>query len=244
MVFAFPTPEHYQFGLPEPGKSVVDYIDQDTLCIHLKHFTRGLRLPLPYLLIQLLNRHDLLLTQLTPNATSYILAFIILCEDKAVKATSCLFDTVFSLVEEPEKMGYCTVEPKAGFKLVQDLPETPVIWKRKFITVRSRDWPHEHFTLYQYATPWVKVNKFNLWNRNEKRALDFFLLLDHISLFGMRENASAMLLAVWHDRFKAEACSDEAAQEEHFDSAGSWKWKGRKFRDEIKWLIRILSSSR
>ncbi|GAB2270858.1 hypothetical protein Dimus_005722, partial [Dionaea muscipula] len=136
-----------------PGKSVVDYIDQDTLCIHLEHFTRGLCLPLPHLVIRLLNRHDLLLAQLTPNAMSYITTCIILCEDKAVEASSCLFDTVFSLVEEPRKTGYCTVEPKASFKLVQDLPETLVIWKRKFITVRSRDWPHEHFTLYRYATP-------------------------------------------------------------------------------------------
>ncbi|GAB2281137.1 hypothetical protein Dimus_015742 [Dionaea muscipula] len=72
-------------------------------------------------------RHDLLLTQLTPNVISYILAFIILCEDKAVEATSCLFNTVFSLVEEPGKTGYSTVEPKAGFKLVQDLSEAPAI---------------------------------------------------------------------------------------------------------------------
>ncbi|GAB2272802.1 hypothetical protein Dimus_007622 [Dionaea muscipula] len=144
MVLAFPTPERYQFGLPEPGKSMHD---QDTLCIHLEHFTRGLRLPLPYLLIRLLNRHDLLLAQLTPNAISYILAFIILCEDKAVESTSCLFDTIFSLVEEPGKTGYCTVEPKAGFKLVQDLPETHVIWKRKFITVR-RKIPVQCFLLY------------------------------------------------------------------------------------------------
>ncbi|GAB2284023.1 hypothetical protein Dimus_018506 [Dionaea muscipula] len=230
MVLAFPTPERNQFGLPEPGKYVVDYIDQDTLCIHLEHFTRGLRLPLPYLLIRLLNRQDLLLEQLTPNDISYILAFIILCEDKAVEATSCLFDTVFSLVEEPGKTGYCTVEPKAGFKIVQDLPETPVIWKRTFITVRSRDWPHEHFTLYRYATPWVRVNKFNLWNRNEKRALDSFSATRPISLFGMRENASAMLLTVWHDRFKAEACSDEAAQEEDFDSAGSGSVVGSGMR--------------
>ncbi|GAB2269132.1 hypothetical protein Dimus_004060 [Dionaea muscipula] len=114
------------------------------------------------------------LAQLTPNAISYILAFIILCEDKAVEASLFLCNTVFSLVEEPEKTGYCTLEPKAGFKLVQDLPKTPVIWKRKFITVRSRDWPHENFTLYRYATPWVRVKKFNLWNRNEKRALESF----------------------------------------------------------------------
>ncbi|GAB2265918.1 hypothetical protein Dimus_000949 [Dionaea muscipula] len=58
------------------------------------------------------------------------------------------------------------------------------------------------------------------------------------------QNASAMLLAVWHDRFKEEAHSDEAAQEEDFDSAGSWKWKHRGFRDEIEWLIRVLPSSR
>ncbi|GAB2290596.1 hypothetical protein Dimus_024878, partial [Dionaea muscipula] len=77
-------------------------------------------------------------------------------------------------MEEPGKIGYCTVEPKPGFKLVQDLPETPVIWKRKFTTVQSQDWPHEHFTLYRYATPWVRVNKFNLWNQNEKSALDSF----------------------------------------------------------------------
>ncbi|GAB2280829.1 hypothetical protein Dimus_015452 [Dionaea muscipula] len=174
MVLAFPTPECYQFGLSVSCKSVVDYIDQDTLCIYLEHFTRGLRLPLPYLLIRLLNRHDLLLAQLTPNAISYILAFIILCEDKAVEATSCLFDTVFSLVEEPGKTGYCTVEPKIGFKLVQDLPETPVIRKRKFIIVQSRDWPHEHFTLYCSDKKW---------------------------LCGQGK-CNAMLLAAWHDRFK------------------------------------------
>ncbi|GAB2295132.1 hypothetical protein Dimus_029306 [Dionaea muscipula] len=179
MVMAFLTPERYQFGLREPGKSVVDYIDQDTLCIHLEHFSRGLRLPLPYLLIWLLNRHDLLLAQLTPNAISYILAFIILCEDKAMEATSCLFDTILALLKELGKTGYCTVEPKAGFKLVQDLPETPIIWKRKFITLRGA-------------------------------YVDF--------LSSSKENASVMLLAVWHGWFKAEACSDEVAQEGDFDS--------------------------
>ncbi|GAB2295184.1 hypothetical protein Dimus_029359 [Dionaea muscipula] len=228
MVQAFLTPECYQFGLPGPSKFVVDYIDQDTLCIHLEHFTRGLRLPLPHLVIRLLNRYDLLLAQLTPNSISYILSFIILCEDKAVEASSCLFDIVFSLVEEPEKTGYCTVEPKAGFKLVQDLPETPVISKRKFITVRSRDWPHEHFTLYRYATPWIRVNKFNLWNRNEKRALNSFSVarpnippchevVNLESLEEHMENASVMLLVVWHDRFQAAASSNEAAQEEDFN---------------------------
>ncbi|GAB2266002.1 hypothetical protein Dimus_001032 [Dionaea muscipula] len=78
------------------------------------------------------------------------------------------------LLEEPGRRGIVFVEPKVGFKLVQDLPETPVIWKRKFITVRSRDWPHEYFTLYRYTTPLVRINKFDLWNRNERRALDSF----------------------------------------------------------------------
>ncbi|GAB2265752.1 hypothetical protein Dimus_000788 [Dionaea muscipula] len=100
MVQAFLTPESYQFGLPRPGKSVVDYIDHDTLCIHLEHFTRGLRPPLPHL-------------------------------EKAVEASSCLFDTVFTLLEDPGKTDYCTVEPYTGFKLVQDLPETPVISKKE-----------------------------------------------------------------------------------------------------------------
>ncbi|GAB2268106.1 hypothetical protein Dimus_003084, partial [Dionaea muscipula] len=161
----------------------------------------GLRLSLPHLVIRLLNRHDLLLAQLTLNAISYILSFIILCEDKAVEASSCLFDTVFSLVEEP----------KASFKLVQDLPETPVIWKRKFITVQSRDWPQEHFTLYRYATPWVRVNKFNLWNRNEKRALDSFsaarpnfpLCHEVVNLESLEEN---MLTSYPHPRKMSAQC--------------------------------------
>ncbi|GAB2273092.1 hypothetical protein Dimus_007899 [Dionaea muscipula] len=88
MVLAFPTLEYYLFGLTDPGRSVVDYIDRETLCIHLEHFTRGLRLPLPCLPVQLLNTHDLLLAQLTPNEISYILAFIILCRDKAVDTTT------------------------------------------------------------------------------------------------------------------------------------------------------------
>ncbi|GAB2290343.1 hypothetical protein Dimus_024622 [Dionaea muscipula] len=135
MKLAFPRPNYYQYGLPDPGSSAVDYIDRKTLCIPLEHFTRGLRLPLPTVLVQVLNRHDFLLAQLTPNAISYILVFIILCEKRAVHATSFLFDTLFFFEEKPGKTRYCTVKPRSGFKPIQDLLENPCIWKQKFITV-------------------------------------------------------------------------------------------------------------
>ncbi|GAB2290721.1 hypothetical protein Dimus_024995 [Dionaea muscipula] len=174
MTLAFPSHNYYKYGLPDRGTSVVDYIDRETLCIHLEHFARGLHLPLPTFLIQLLDIHDFLLDQLTPNAISYILAFTVLCGEKAVDATSFLFNTLFSFVEEPGNICYYTVESKSGFKLIHDLPKTPGIWKGKFITVRSWDIPHEHFTLHRFVAPRVRGNNFNQSTRNEWRALDSF----------------------------------------------------------------------
>ncbi|GAB2275745.1 hypothetical protein Dimus_010495 [Dionaea muscipula] len=60
MTLAFSSPIYYQYGLPNPGSSAVDYIDQETLYIHLEHFTWGLRLPLPTVLIHLLDRQNFL----------------------------------------------------------------------------------------------------------------------------------------------------------------------------------------
>ncbi|GAB2268962.1 hypothetical protein Dimus_003897, partial [Dionaea muscipula] len=56
------------------------------------------------------------------------------------------------------------------------------------------------------------------------------------------EDATAMLFVVWHDRFQAVASSDETTYEEDINSAGSWKGKRFKFRQEIDWLIRTLPS--
>ncbi|GAB2294914.1 hypothetical protein Dimus_029105 [Dionaea muscipula] len=55
-----------------------------------------------------------------------------------------------------------------------------------------------------------------------------------VSPYLIWENANAMLLIVLHDRFQAAVSSDEAAQEEDFNSSGSWKWKRCEFRGEIE----------
>ncbi|GAB2284139.1 hypothetical protein Dimus_018607 [Dionaea muscipula] len=205
MVLPFPAPDYYQFGLPDPGRSVVDNIDRETQCIHLENFTRGLRLPVPYHLVQLLNGHDLLLAQLTPNAISYILAFIILCEDKAVDVTIFLFKIVFSLVEEAGKTGYYTMEPKSGFKLFQDLPETMAISKRKFIIVRNIPVYHEVVNLDSFVghlltfIPHLSKISFDVpWKT------DLLMLMGN-GIIG-RKDARAVLLAPWHVWFKVETC--------------------------------------
>ncbi|GAB2266419.1 hypothetical protein Dimus_001427 [Dionaea muscipula] len=151
MVLAFPTPERYQFGLMESGKSVVDYIDQDTLCIHLEHFTRGLH--------------------------------------KAVEATLCLFDTVFHLWKNPGRWDTILWNQRPVLSLFK-------ICLRLLSSGRGSLSPFKagtglmNISLHTETT--LKVLKGNG--------------------FVGRENASAMLLAVWHDRFKVEACNDEAAQ--------------------------------
>ncbi|GAB2301685.1 hypothetical protein Dimus_035714 [Dionaea muscipula] len=74
-------------------------------------------------------------------------------------------------------------------------------------------------TTKEIDTPDTEVSRPDLASTSGKRNLAPPKEKDKIT----RENASAVFLALWQDRFKAEACSGEAAQEEDIDSAASWK---------------------
>ncbi|GAB2270941.1 hypothetical protein Dimus_005801 [Dionaea muscipula] len=87
-------------------------------------------------------------------------------------------------------------------------------------------------TTNEIDTPDTEVSRPDLASTSGKRNLappkekiivsSIKFLLPHQDKITV-ENASSVFLALWQDRFKAEACSGEAAQEEDIDSAASWK---------------------
>ncbi|GAB2300525.1 hypothetical protein Dimus_038620 [Dionaea muscipula] len=76
---AFPLPVDYQYVLLRPGNTGVDVDLANTVAIHFEALRGGLRLPLHPFIREILNLHNLLPGQLSPNTYTVIVAYIIRC---------------------------------------------------------------------------------------------------------------------------------------------------------------------
>ncbi|GAB2286303.1 hypothetical protein Dimus_020720, partial [Dionaea muscipula] len=184
MVLAFPTSERYQFGLSDPAKSAVDYIDQGTLCIHLGHFTRGLRLPLPHLVTR---------------------------QWKPLPACSTQF---LLFRRNPGRRDSVLLNRKLGLNLFKICLRLPTFG-------RGSSLPYAAGTDLMSILLCTGMQHPGSGSTSEIPGNNW--LVD-------RENATTMLLIVRHDWVQAADNDDEAAAEEEFHQAGSWKLNG--FWDE------------
>ncbi|GAB2279078.1 hypothetical protein Dimus_039324 [Dionaea muscipula] len=147
MKFVFPCPSYYYYSLPSANDTAMSLVDQDTLMVPFDHFTQGLRFPLHWFVVHLLAFHDMRPVQWTPKLIDFIINFIVMCKKRGEVSDLAIFDVCYEFQEEPANTGYFVIKPCSGYKLVREMPEVPVIWKRKFIRVWSDAWPSGSFTL-------------------------------------------------------------------------------------------------
>ncbi|GAB2270566.1 hypothetical protein Dimus_038858 [Dionaea muscipula] len=140
----------YRHVLPHPGNTVVDIELANTVAIHFESLRGGLRLPSHPFIRSILNLHNLLPGQLTPNTYTLIVAYIIRCGLLGLPPSLEVFYWMYQLTplkenKTNEESGYyyfnANVKGKKAVKYgVVQTRSNVKNWKVKFVLVTTSSW--------------------------------------------------------------------------------------------------------
>ncbi|GMN71317.1 hypothetical protein TIFTF001_051817 [Ficus carica] len=124
-------PNEVQIRLPFKGERA-DAVSEGWICMYTIYFECGLRLPLPPLLIRVMNHYNLAIPQLMPNGMRVFLGLIVLSEEASIELTVDDVLAIYYPQENSKDHGRYSMYPRRKKQVVGEMKNADRYWQDRY----------------------------------------------------------------------------------------------------------------